>query len=101
MNMNTQDRRLTRNIALRQKIDRLQAIHHALEQQALAMAREGSSLTLPDAAEHALALDRLLKRQTASVKDIQSELIPSTIAIKPSLPLLSDEELLALMQDNP
>lgn len=104
--MNTPDRRLASNAALREKINALQDTHQrlkdtsdALTQKTLALARAGVVHDLPDPALQQQGVTQLLALQKDTLAAVQSQLLgadkPSPPA--PTAPLVSAEEMAALL----
>lgn len=104
--MNTPDRRLASNAALREKINALQDTHQrlkdtsdALTQKTLALARAGVVQDLPDPDLQQQGVTQLLALQKDTLAAVQSQLLgvdkPSPPA--PTAPLVSAEEMAALL----
>ena len=104
--MDTPDRRLVANAPLRQQINDLQANHQRLkatadiiEQQTLALARGAKLVNLPnpDLAKQEVGQLLQLQKETLDAVKLQTLGPAPTATPQPPSPLISDEEMTALL----
>jgi hypothetical protein len=104
--MDTPDRRLVANAPLRQQIDALQASHQRLkatadliEQETLSLARGARLVNLPNPVLAKQEVGQLLQLQKETLDAVKLQMLgpaPTTTPQPPS-PLISDEEMTALL----
>jgi hypothetical protein len=104
--MDTPDRRLVANAPLRQQIDALQANHQRLkatadliEQETLSLARGAKLVNLPNPALAKQEVGQLLQLQKKTLDAVKLQMLGPTPTAKPQppSPLISDEEMTALL----
>ena len=104
--MDTPDRRLVANAPLRQQIDALQASHQRLkatadliEQETLALARGAKLVNLPNPALAKQEVGQLLQLQKKTLDALKLQMLgpTPTATPHPPSPLISDEEMTALL----
>lgn len=100
------DRRLVANAPLRQQIDALQANHQRLkatadliEQQTLALARGAQLVNLPNPALAQQEVGQQLQLQHETLETVKLQILGpiQTTTPQPTKPLVSDEEMSALL----
>ena len=104
--MDTPDRRLVSNAPLRQQINDLQASHQRLkatadliEQETLALARGAKLLDLPNPALAKQEVGQLLLLQNETLEAVKLQMLgpTPTATPQPPIPLISNEEMAALL----
>lgn len=104
--MDTPDRRLVANAPLRQQIDALQASHQRLkatadliEQETLSLARGAKLVNLPNPDLAKQEVGQLLQLQKETLDAVKSQMLgpTATATPPPPSPLISDEEMTALL----
>ena len=104
--MDTPDRRLVANAPLRQQINDLQANHQRLkatadliEQETLALARGAKLLDLPNPALAKQEVGQLLLLQNETLEAVKLQMLgpTPTATPQPPSPLISNEEMAALL----
>ncbi len=104
--MDTPDRRLVANAPLRQKIDALQASHQRvkatadlIDQETLVLARGAKLVNLPNPDLAKKEVGQLLQLQKETLDAVKLQMlgpVPTT-SPPPKTPLISDEEMAALL----
>lgn len=104
--MDTPDRRLVANAPLRQQIDALQASHQRLkatadliEQETLSLARGAKLVNLPNPDLAKQEVGQLLQLQKETLDAVKLQMLGPTPTVmpQPPSPLISDEEMAALL----
>jgi hypothetical protein len=104
--MDTPDRRLVANAPLRQQINDLKASHQRLkatadliEQETLSLARGAKLVHLPNRALAKQEVGRLLQLQKETLEAVKLQMLgpAPTTSPSPQIPLISDEEMSALL----